>query len=46
MSVRVARLTSSALVDRRSDPFDPASGWFASSNVELSRPSIGSDSAS
>ena len=43
LSVRIARLTTSGLVDRRSDPFDPASGWFASSSVELSRPSIGSD---
>jgi outer membrane protein assembly factor BamA len=43
VSVRAARLTTSLLVDRRSDPFDPAGGWFASSNLELSRPSLGSD---
>ena len=41
--MRIARLTTSGLVDRRSDPFDPASGWFASANIELSRPSLGSD---
>jgi outer membrane protein assembly factor BamA len=43
LSVRAARLTGSGLVDRRNDPFDPVRGWFASSNVELSRPSLGSD---
>ena len=43
LSVRLARLTTSALIDRRTDPFDPAGGWFASSNLELSRPSLGSD---
>ena len=43
LSVRAARLTTSALVDRRTDPFDPNGGWFASSNLELSRPSLGSD---
>jgi outer membrane protein insertion porin family len=43
VAVRAARLTTSALVDRRTDPFDPAGGWFASSNLELSRPSLGSD---
>jgi outer membrane protein assembly factor BamA len=43
LSVRAARLTTSGLVDRRSDPFDPIGGWFASSNLELSRPSLGSD---
>jgi outer membrane translocation and assembly module TamA len=30
-------------MDRRTDPFDPEGGWFASSNLELSRPSLGSD---
>ena len=43
LTVRVARLTSTGLVDRRSDPFDPDRGWFASSSLELSRPSLGSD---
>jgi len=43
LRVRLARLTTSALMDRRSDPFDPERGWFASSNLELSRPSLGSD---
>ena len=43
LQVRLARLTTSALVDRRTDPFDPEGGWFASSNLELSRPSLGSD---
>jgi outer membrane protein assembly factor BamA len=43
LSVRVARLTTSALVDRRNDPFDPAGGWFSSANFELSRPGLGSD---
>ena len=42
LTVRVARLTTSALVDRRNDPFDPARGWFTSANLELSRPGIGS----
>jgi outer membrane protein assembly factor BamA len=43
LTVRVARLTTSALVDRRSDPFDPGRGWFTSANVELSRPGLGSE---
>ena len=38
LTVRVARLTTSGLVDRRNDPFDPVRGWFSSANVELSRP--------
>jgi outer membrane protein assembly factor BamA len=43
LTVRIARLTTSALVDRRNDPFDPGRGWFSSANVELSRPGLGSD---
>ena len=43
LTVRVARLTTSALVDRRNDPFDPVRGWFSSANMELSRPGIGSE---
>ena len=43
LTVKVARLTTSGLVDRRDDAFNPARGWFASSAVELSRPGLGSD---
>jgi outer membrane protein assembly factor BamA len=43
LTVRVARLTTSGLIDRRNDPFDPARGWFSSANVELSRPGLGSE---
>ena len=43
LSVRAARLQTSALVDHRNDPFDPARGWFSSANLELSRPGLGSD---
>ena len=43
LTVRVARLQTSALVDRRSDPFDPARGSFSSVSLELSRPGLGSD---
>jgi outer membrane protein assembly factor BamA len=42
VAVRVARLTSSGLIDRRNDPFDPSHGWFSSANLELSQPSLGS----
>jgi outer membrane protein insertion porin family len=41
--VRIARVTSSGLVDRRRNPFDPEGGWFTSATLELSRPGIGSD---
>ena len=40
---KVARLTSSALIDRRQDPFDPRGGWFSAAGLELSRPGLGSD---
>src|SRR6185436_5092925 len=43
LTVRAARLRTSALIDRRNDPFDPARGWFSSANFELSRPGLGSD---
>ncbi len=43
LTVKVARLTTSGLVDRRNDPFDPARGWFTSASLELSRPGLGSD---
>ena len=43
VTVRVARLNATGLVDRRNDPFDPAHGSFTSANVELSRPGLGSD---
>ena len=43
LTVMLARLTTSALVDRRNDPFDPVRGWFGSANMELSRPGLGSD---
>jgi outer membrane protein assembly factor BamA/autotransporter translocation and assembly factor TamB len=43
LTVKVARLTTSGLVDNRDDAFNPARGWFVSSAVELSRPSLGSD---
>jgi outer membrane protein insertion porin family len=42
LTVRVARLTASGVVDRRSDPFDPTKGWFTSASLELSRPGLGS----
>src|SRR4029079_1135148 len=43
LAVKVARLTTSAIVDRRSDPFDPANGWFTAATLEVSRPGLGSD---
>ena len=36
-------MTTSGLVDRRDDAFNPARGWFASSALEISRPGLGSD---
>jgi outer membrane protein assembly factor BamA len=42
LTVKIARLTTSGLVDRRDDAFNPTRGWFASSALELSRPSLGS----
>ena len=43
LTVMVARLTSGGSMDRRDDPFNPMRGWFASANLELSRPGLGSD---
>jgi outer membrane protein insertion porin family len=43
IKVKIARFTTSGLVDRRDDAFNPARGWFASSTVELSTPNLGSD---
>ena len=40
---KVARLTSSALIDRRQNPFNPRGGWFSAAGFELSRPGLGSD---
>jgi outer membrane protein insertion porin family len=41
--VKVARFTTSGLVDHRDDAFNPARGWFTSSTLEFSTPGIGSD---
>ena len=43
LTVRIARFTTSGLIDRRDDAFNPVRGWFAASTLELSRPGIGSD---
>jgi len=43
LTVKVARFTTSGLVDRRDDAFNPARGWFAASTLELSTPGLGSD---
>src|SRR4029453_15158585 len=43
LTVRVARLTTSGLVDRRDDAFNPSRGWFGSSALELSNSGLGSD---
>jgi outer membrane protein insertion porin family len=43
VAVRVARLTMSGVLDRRSDPFDPTHGSFTSASFELSRPGLGSE---
>ncbi len=43
LTVKIARLTTSGLVDRRDDPFNPRRGWFAASTLELSTPGLGSD---
>ena len=40
---KVARLTSSTLIDRRQNPFDPRGGWFSAAGFELARPGLGSD---
>ena len=43
LTVKIARLTTSGLVDRRDDAFNPRQGWFAASTLELSTPGLGSD---
>ena len=43
LTVKIARLTTSGLVDRRDDAFNPRRGWFAASTLELSTPGLGSD---
>jgi len=43
LTVQVARFTTSGLVDRRDDAFNPTRGWFAASTLEFSTPGIGSD---
>jgi outer membrane translocation and assembly module TamA len=43
LTVKIARFTTSGLVDRRDDPFNPARGWFAASSLEYSTEGIGSD---
>ena len=43
LTVKVARFTTSGLVDRRDDAFNPARGWFTASTLEFSTPGIGSD---
>jgi outer membrane protein insertion porin family len=43
LTVTIARLTTSGLVDRRDDAFKPARGWFVASAFELSTAGIGSD---
>jgi outer membrane protein assembly complex protein YaeT len=43
LTVTIARFTTSGLVDRRDDAFNPVRGWFAASSLEYSTPGIGSD---
>jgi outer membrane protein assembly complex protein YaeT len=43
LTVRIARFTTSGLVERRDDAFNPGRGWFAASTLELSSPGLGSD---
>ena len=43
LTVKVARFTTSGLVDHRDDAFNPARGWFTASTLEFSTPGIGSD---
>ena len=43
LTVKIARFTTSGLIDRRDDPFNPRRGWFAASTLELSTPDLGSD---
>jgi outer membrane protein assembly factor BamA len=43
LTVRIARFTTSGLIDRRDDAFNPGRGWFAASTLELSNHGLGSD---
>jgi outer membrane protein assembly factor BamA/autotransporter translocation and assembly factor TamB len=43
LTVTIARFTTSGLIDRRDDAFDPTRGWFVASTLELSTPGVGSD---
>jgi outer membrane protein assembly complex protein YaeT len=43
LTVTLARFTTSGLIDRRDDAFNPGRGWFAASTLELSTPGLGSD---
>ncbi|MCM3881757.1 MAG: translocation/assembly module TamB domain-containing protein [Vicinamibacterales bacterium] len=43
LSVRAARLTSTAVFDTRNDPFDARRGLFHSSNIEFAPKKLGSD---
>jgi outer membrane protein assembly factor BamA len=43
ITVNVARLTGSAVLETRDDPYEPTRGLFLSGNVELSAQSLGSD---
>ena len=41
-TINIARLTGALFTDTRNDPFDPARGWFNSSNVEYAAETLGS----
>jgi outer membrane protein assembly factor BamA len=43
LTVKIARFTTSGLIDRRDDAFNPRRGWFAASTLELSAHGLGSD---
>jgi len=43
ITVNIARFTTSGLIDRRDDVFNPVRGWFTASTLELSAPGLGSD---
>jgi outer membrane protein assembly complex protein YaeT len=43
LTVNIARFTTSGLVDRRDDAFNPVRGWFTASTLEFSAPGLGSD---
>jgi outer membrane protein assembly factor BamA len=41
--LNVAKLTVSAYIDRRDDPFQPSRGWFSSANLDQALEALGSD---